>query len=46
MNRLKVYEASTAPLIGYYSAKGLLRPIDGVGSMDLILGRMVKALEA
>jgi adenylate kinase len=46
MNRLKVYEASTAPLIGYYSAKGLLRPINGVGSMNAILDRMVKALEA
>lgn len=28
-NRLAVYEANTQPLIEYYRAKGLLRPIDG-----------------
>jgi adenylate kinase len=45
MNRLKVYQASTAPLIDYYKGKGLLRPVDGVGDMKEILARMVKALE-
>jgi len=44
-NRLKVYQSSTAPLIDYYKAKGLLRAIDGVGDMKAILDRMVKALE-
>ncbi len=44
-NRLKVYVASTAPLIGYYKNKGALAAIDGVGDMNVILGRMVKALE-
>jgi len=44
-NRLKVYQASTAPLIDYYKAKGLLRGVDGVGDMKEILARMVKALE-
>ncbi len=42
-NRLKVYESQTKPLIDYYSAKGLLRPIDGVGAIDEIFGR-IKAL--
>lgn len=42
-NRLKVYESSTKPLIDYYSGKGLLRPIDGVGAIDDIFGR-VKAV--
>lgn len=46
MNRLKVYQASTAPLIDYYTGKGLLRPINGVGSIEVILDRMVKAVEA
>lgn len=42
-NRLSVYEDSTKPLIDYYQAKALLRPIDGVGSIDDIFGR-VKAV--
>ncbi len=44
-NRLKVYMASTAPLIGYYKNKGMLATIDGVGDMKVILDRMVKALK-
>lgn len=39
-NRLSVYEDSTKPLIDYYEAKSLLRPIDGVGSIDDIFGRV------
>ena len=45
MNRLKVYQSSTAPLIDYYKGKGLLRSINGVGAMGDILQRMVTALE-
>ncbi len=44
-NRLKVYVASTAPLVGYYKNKGMLATIDGVGDMKVILDRMVKALK-
>lgn len=44
-NRLKVYHSSTSPLIEYYTAKGLLRGINGVGDMKEILKRMVTALE-
>lgn len=44
-NRLKVYQSSTAPLIDYYKAKGLLRDVNGVGDMKEILARMVTALE-
>ena len=43
-NRLKVYDAQTKPLIDYYQAKGLLRPIDGVGSIDAIFGRIKAVL--
>ena len=43
-NRLKVYDAQTKPLIDYYQAKGLLRPIDGVGSIDAIFGRIKSVL--
>lgn len=43
-NRLKVYEESTKPLIDYYQAKGLLRPIDGVGAITQIFERIKAVL--
>ncbi len=43
-NRLKVYQESTQPLIDFYSKKGLLRPVDGVGSIEDIFQRIVKIL--
>ena len=43
-NRLKVYENQTAPLVSYYRDRGVLRSIDGVGSVDEIRGRVLKAL--
>ncbi|MGH7796035.1 MAG: adenylate kinase [Candidatus Binatia bacterium] len=43
-NRLKVYENQTAPLIGYYRQRDLLRQIDGVGAVDEIRRRVVDAL--
>jgi adenylate kinase len=42
--RLREYQAKTAPLIDYYSKKGLLRSIDGVGDLEVVLGRVVQAL--
>lgn len=42
--RLRVYEAQTAPLIDHYRKKGLLKEIDGVGSVEEIRGRMLQAL--
>lgn len=33
-NRLAVYDKVTAPLIDYYRSKGILREIDGSGSVD------------
>jgi adenylate kinase len=33
-NRLEVYESSTAPLVEYYQAKGLLTPVDGNQAPD------------
>ena len=42
--RLKVYENQTAPLIDYYRETGLLREIDGVGSVEEIRGRVNAAL--
>ncbi|MFH1060528.1 MAG: adenylate kinase [Pseudomonadota bacterium] len=43
-NRLEVYEAQTKPLIDYYQAKGLLRAINGVGSIEDIFGRIKTVL--
>jgi adenylate kinase len=43
-NRLKVYEAQTAPLADYYRRQGLLREIDGVGSVSDIRARVMTAL--
>lgn len=35
-NRLYVYYKQTAPLIGYYYAKGLLREVDGTLSIEAV----------
>ena len=43
--RLKVYDNQTAPLIDYYRHRGLLREIDGVGKVEDIQRRLIKALE-
>jgi adenylate kinase len=42
--RLKVYAKQTAPLIAYYEGKGLLRAIDGIGEVEEIFQRIVKAI--
>ncbi len=44
MNRLKVYDNQTAPLVSYYRERGLLREIDGVGEVEDIGKRVVRAL--
>ncbi len=43
-NRLSVYAASTAPLIDYYAARGLLRTIDGEQSQDEVYGQITSAV--
>jgi adenylate kinase len=42
--RLKVYDNQTAPLVDYYRQQGILREIDGVGNVDDIRNRVIKAL--
>jgi len=42
--RLKVYNNQTAPLVDYYRQQGILREIDGVGNVDDIRNRVIKAL--
>lgn len=43
-HRLQVYENQTAPLVNYYSQRGLLRAVDGVGEIDQIRARVIAAL--
>ncbi len=42
--RLNEYHGKTAPLIPYYEKAGLLRRVEGVGSMDEIRGRIFGVL--
>ena len=42
--RLQEYNQKTAPLIDYYTKKGLLRSVDGVGDLEVVLQRVVQAL--
>lgn len=42
--RLSSYYRNTAPLIGYYHAKGKLRPVDGLGEVDEVARDIRKAL--
>jgi adenylate kinase len=43
--RLHVYEAQTAPLIDYYKNKGILKSIEGTGSIEDIFKKVCAALE-
>ncbi len=42
--RLEVYDAQTAPLIDYYGKKGILKSVEGTGSIDDIFQKMVAAI--
>lgn len=46
VNRLKVYDEQTRPLVGYYRKQGLLRTIDAEGDVDAITQLLVEALSA
>jgi adenylate kinase len=43
-HRLSVYETQTAPLVDYYRRMGILQEIDGVGKIEDIRDRVIKAL--
>ena len=43
--RMVEYETKTALLTGYYKAQGVVRPVDGVGSVDDVEKRILAALE-
>ena len=43
-NRLKVYESQTAPLVDYYSKRGMLKKVDATGAVDDVYARLKSAL--
>ncbi|MCI6552307.1 MAG: adenylate kinase [Lachnospiraceae bacterium] len=44
--RLKVYHEQTQPLIDFYSAKGVLRTVDGTQPMEKVFDSIAEILEA
>lgn len=42
--RLRVYREKTEPLVEHYDERGLLRPVDGVGSIGDVTGRILEAI--
>lgn len=44
-NRLRVYEAQTAPLIDYYKGQGRLRTIQGIGDIQDIFSAVCKVVD-
>ncbi|MFD0859221.1 adenylate kinase [Roseovarius aquimarinus] len=45
-NRLMEYYKKTSPLIGYYYAKDMLSPVDGLGTMDEVKAEIAAVLDA
>ncbi|HSE84267.1 MAG TPA: adenylate kinase [Thermodesulfobacteriota bacterium] len=43
-NRLRVYRDQTEPLKGYYRNKGILKEVDGLGTVDEVFERIDKIL--
>ena len=43
--RLQVYDEQTAPVIGYYQARGELTIVDGVGELDDVTARVLAAIK-
>jgi adenylate kinase len=44
-NRLAVYRNQTEPLVGFYRDRGLLREVDGRGSLPEVRGRILDAIQ-
>jgi adenylate kinase len=43
-NRINVYNDKTLPIINYCNERGLYLPVDGMGTIDDIFGRLVEAM--
>jgi adenylate kinase len=44
--RLAAYRAQTAPLVDYYAAKGMLRSVDGMATIEDVTGSIDRILDA
>ncbi len=44
--RMEAYKSLTAPILPYYGAKGVLRAVDGMASIEEIAGQIAMTLEA
>jgi adenylate kinase len=44
-NRIKEYNAKTAPVISFYQAQGKFRPINGMGNIDEIFKSLSNAID-
>ena len=45
-NRLAVYHEQTQPLIDFYTAKGVLKDVDGTQDMQVVFDSIIACLEA
>ncbi len=43
--RLRKYHSETAPVIPFYESRGVLRRVDGVGTMDEVTARILRVLD-
>jgi adenylate kinase len=39
--RLRQYDELTFPMVAYYRDRGVLREVDGVGTLDEVFGRII-----
>jgi adenylate kinase family enzyme len=44
LQRLKVYQQQTLPVLAYYQEAGKTREIDAVGSVDEVRSRLLSAI--
>jgi adenylate kinase len=45
-NRMRVYREQTEPLVAHYRRRGIVRELDGLGSMDEVAERIRRAIAA
>lgn len=43
--RLEAYRRDTAPVVGYYEDRGILRRVDGVGAQETVFERLAHAID-
>ena len=43
-NRLKIYKNQTSPLVNYYKSLGILKSVDGSGTVEDVNSRIKKVL--